>query len=185
MLINPASAAGFQRTIFDINYTYLHAFGDSASGSGERRESGDVHSPRDSAWSPGDWDSRKPLILNRRPWIPVFQPGLIASFSKEIYSDLWFGFRSGWRPRQPGWSASGRWSPQSRLSPLSGPVLGAEELQLGNDTLRSGISLRQFHPGLSQCSSRKPHPRPWVSPSMWWILRPLPGRSGLMPGLHP
>ena len=91
VLVNPAAAAGFQRTILDANYSYLHGFGTEATGIGNAANLAMSIPTRRGviSWGLGYLDTRNyadtAMDLGTRGRANV-------AFSKEIYSDLWFGF---------------------------------------------------------------------------------------------
>ncbi len=91
VLVNPASGAGFQRIIMDANYSYMHGFSSEASGSGHAANLAMAIPTRIGvvSWGLGFTDTTQfagtamDLGISGR---------VHASFSKEIYSDVWFGF---------------------------------------------------------------------------------------------
>ncbi len=91
VMINPASAAGFQRVILDVNYTYMHGFGTDATGSGNAANLAMSIPTRIGvvSWGLGFQET---LQYAGTPMDLGISSLAYVAFSKEIYSDLWFGF---------------------------------------------------------------------------------------------
>lgn len=91
VLVNPAAAAGFQRIILDANYTYMHAFGSAASGSGNAANLAMSIPTRIGvvSWGLGFQET---LDFAGTAMDMGISGRVHAAFSKEIYSDIWFGF---------------------------------------------------------------------------------------------
>jgi len=88
--VNPAMAAGFQRTILDVNYSNLQGLGDGASGTGHAANLG-MSVPTRVGVVTGTLGFVDTSAYAGTPMdLGVFGRMNLA-FSKEIYSDVWFG----------------------------------------------------------------------------------------------
>ena len=88
--LNPAMAAGFQRTILDLNYANLQGLGSGATGMGHAANISMAVPTRAGVFT-GSLGLLETSAYARTPMDLGTSGHLNLAFSKEIYSDMWFG----------------------------------------------------------------------------------------------
>jgi flagellar hook assembly protein FlgD/outer membrane protein OmpA-like peptidoglycan-associated protein len=90
VFVNPAAAAGFQRVILDVNYTNLQALGGDAAGVGNAVNLA-MSFPTKVGVVTGGFGFLETSAYEGTPMDLGVSGRANLAFSKEIYSDVWFG----------------------------------------------------------------------------------------------